>query len=102
MTGNDRPALGVTPLYAHDNLYVGIDIGKKEHVAAFVRARRFLAEAAAQGAAIVCFPGEPICPAIAGATSRRHHRTSARRSAHCMDPRRTCVATIEASSSQRG
>ena len=36
MTGNDRPALGVTPLYAHDNLYVGIDIGKKEHVAAFV------------------------------------------------------------------
>jgi hypothetical protein len=36
MIGRDRPALAVTPLYAHDNLYVGVDIGKTEHVAAFI------------------------------------------------------------------
>jgi transposase len=36
MTGKDRPALAAIPLYAHDNLYVGVDIGKKGHVAAFV------------------------------------------------------------------
>ena len=36
MTGRERPALAPTPLYAHDSLYVGIDIGKEWHVAAFV------------------------------------------------------------------
>jgi transposase len=36
MTGKERVGLAPTPLYAHDNLYVGIDVGKKEHVAAFV------------------------------------------------------------------
>src|SRR5436305_10525166 len=36
MTSKERGALAPVPLYAHDNLYVGIDVGKKQHVAAFV------------------------------------------------------------------
>src|SRR5947207_7512245 len=36
MTSKERGALAPVPLYAHDKLYVGIDVGKKQHVAAFV------------------------------------------------------------------
>ena len=36
MATKDRPALSAVPLLQHDYLYVGIDVGKKEHVAAFV------------------------------------------------------------------
>ena len=36
MTGQGRPALAAIPFLAHENLYVGVDVGKKAHVAAFV------------------------------------------------------------------
>jgi len=36
MATKNRTALAVVPFLQHESLYVGIDIGKKEHVAAFV------------------------------------------------------------------
>jgi transposase len=36
MVAKDRPALAVVPYLQRESLYVGIDVGKKEHVAAFV------------------------------------------------------------------
>jgi hypothetical protein len=36
MATKDRAPLAVVPTLQHDSLYVGIDVGKKEHVAAFV------------------------------------------------------------------
>lgn len=36
MAPKDRPALAVVPFLQRESLYIGIDVGKKEHVAAFV------------------------------------------------------------------
>jgi transposase len=36
MATKNRPALAVVPFLQRESLYVGIDVGKKEHVAAFV------------------------------------------------------------------
>ena len=35
MATKDRPALAAIPFLQRESLYVGIDVGKKEHVAAF-------------------------------------------------------------------